>query len=623
MNRCRAFSRFHMEILEPRVTPSITWVGSSGDWDTPGNWSSGNVPGAGDDVVINVAGISVTHKESNADSVHSLTSQDPILMSAGSLAIGADSTLSGAMSVKNSTLSTSAKVTLNGSLDWTYGTLSGSGVINANGGMTVDDLAGGGEALSGVTLNNNGDFNWMEGTIGGGFLLENGAVLNNDAGATINARNSRLDANISEISNGGGTPSALNNLGTFMVAGGTNSYSVSMDVLFNNSGTISLSGGTTLDIRGGGTHGGKFIVPALSTLQFDSDNTLSISSSIAAAGTVTFTSGTISEAGSYDVTGFTIVAGGTVTFSNPITSLGNPLQIKSGTAVFDTGSPISVSELDLAGTLDGTDPITVTQVLDWTGGTMAGDSTTTLVPGTIVTLGGQIDGRTLINEAFVTDDTGVEFSNGGVLDNVAGATWSIEQDALYDSLDGTGTFNNAGTLVVSSGPGILQSFNFDFNNGGLMQIQSGALSLTGGSDDTGRFMVPAGTTLDFEGTATLEPGSSVSGTGTFSVSGSSFSTGFGGAVFEAGSYNVSGTTVVGNGFTLHFYRSGHGPRPGAFRLMVPPSNSQPDLPSACRFSGSGRRPGRHRSSHRDRSARIFGRRECSPPRQRRLLQRQP
>src|SRR5207253_1704917 len=49
--------------LEDRTLPStVTWINpGSGDWNTASNWSSGAVPGAADDVVINVPGITVTH----------------------------------------------------------------------------------------------------------------------------------------------------------------------------------------------------------------------------------------------------------------------------------------------------------------------------------------------------------------------------------------------------------------------------------------------------------------------------------------------------------------------------------------------------------------------------------
>ena len=51
---------------------TVSWVASSGDWNTPANWSTGALPGPDDDVVMDVpALITVTHS-SGAHSVKSL-----------------------------------------------------------------------------------------------------------------------------------------------------------------------------------------------------------------------------------------------------------------------------------------------------------------------------------------------------------------------------------------------------------------------------------------------------------------------------------------------------------------------------------------------------------------------
>jgi hypothetical protein len=45
-----------VEVLEPRrLLAAISWVSTtSGSWDVASNWSTDAVPGAGDDVVIDV-----------------------------------------------------------------------------------------------------------------------------------------------------------------------------------------------------------------------------------------------------------------------------------------------------------------------------------------------------------------------------------------------------------------------------------------------------------------------------------------------------------------------------------------------------------------------------------------
>src|SRR6266849_1626555 len=51
-----------IELLEDRTLLStVSWIGGSGDWNDTSHWSTGALPGATDDVQINVSGITVTH----------------------------------------------------------------------------------------------------------------------------------------------------------------------------------------------------------------------------------------------------------------------------------------------------------------------------------------------------------------------------------------------------------------------------------------------------------------------------------------------------------------------------------------------------------------------------------
>lgn len=66
---------------------TVSWVGGSGDWDTPSNWSTATLPGPNDDVVIDRPGdITVTHS-SGTHSVKSLQSQEAFFLSGGSLTV--------------------------------------------------------------------------------------------------------------------------------------------------------------------------------------------------------------------------------------------------------------------------------------------------------------------------------------------------------------------------------------------------------------------------------------------------------------------------------------------------------------------------------------------------------
>ncbi len=95
-------------MLEPRqLLSTITWnntvAPTGGDWDIPLNWSPAQVPGAGDDAVINLASAGTVLLSSNqADGVQSLATNPntTLTVSDGSLSLGAgNSTLGGPVNV--------------------------------------------------------------------------------------------------------------------------------------------------------------------------------------------------------------------------------------------------------------------------------------------------------------------------------------------------------------------------------------------------------------------------------------------------------------------------------------------------------------------------------------------
>jgi hypothetical protein len=126
--------------LEDRVLPTtVNWINpNSGNWDTAANWSTGSVPGAGDDVVINTTGaVTVTIQAGDYESVHSLTtaSNDTLSITGGSLIVAANSTLSGGLAITGGSLTASGSGT----------TLTAAGATNIS---TADLFAEGGATLS-------------------------------------------------------------------------------------------------------------------------------------------------------------------------------------------------------------------------------------------------------------------------------------------------------------------------------------------------------------------------------------------------------------------------------------------------------------------------------------------
>ncbi len=77
-----------VEALEERTVPAtVSWINpAGGDWATAANWSTGAVPGTGDDVLLNLPGsVTVTHTGNVTDTVNSLSNSDILAMSAGIL----------------------------------------------------------------------------------------------------------------------------------------------------------------------------------------------------------------------------------------------------------------------------------------------------------------------------------------------------------------------------------------------------------------------------------------------------------------------------------------------------------------------------------------------------------
>jgi hypothetical protein len=145
-----------LEALEDRFLPStVTWINpAGGDWDTPSNWSTGQVPGAGDSVVIDLGsqnGFTVSHSASVADAVTSISSQDAIRISNGSLSYAADSLIAANLTISGGTLEGAGNLTVSGQFTWNGGTLSGTGIatITAAGGAALD---GGPNPGAAVTL---------------------------------------------------------------------------------------------------------------------------------------------------------------------------------------------------------------------------------------------------------------------------------------------------------------------------------------------------------------------------------------------------------------------------------------------------------------------------------------
>jgi len=529
----------------------VFWDGpNNGTWHTPTNWSTNVVPGPNDDVIIDVPGnITVRHTQGTTGpgvgttSIKSLLCLESFELSNGTLILAEDSDMINNVTLLGGTLRGKGDFAVTGLLTW-------AGSINTDMRDSSRTIAYGGMNISGFQksffdgrdIDNVGTATLSTLLIGG-----TGSYFNNLKNATFIAQNNALF-----------TLGTFNNSGTFIKPGNSAVTFNGMDL--NNTGTVDLQGGTL--ILGGGTNGGASagIIKGTgqATLEFGIGPTYTFSpTATISVPHVIFRGSTVNISGSYEATRSTSINGGQANFIGKVTSLSDSVSIRGGTANFSNlEGVITVKKITLFGTLTGTSDLRVTGQLDWTGGTMSGTSSTTILPGAVMNISGTNikywSQRTINNAGTVTWTGNSDIAAGfnATFNNLANATFDIQNDpnlADNGSIYRTYTFfNNAGTLIKSGGSGKTTLVAF-FNNTGTVEVRSGTLSFYNwGGASSGSFTGLAGTTLDFWGvTHDFSEASSITAP-RVTFTGNT-------VVNIYGSYNVTGSTVINAADKVNFY----------------------------------------------------------------------
>jgi len=481
-----------------------------------------------------------------------------------SYTLDAGTTISGTgiVAINGGTIDVAGAVTCTGLIDFSSGIITGTGTLTidstmnwTDGAMTKSDGSGTADVASSGTLNMGGttsDTDYTEGLYGWtlnnygtatlstyynteGLYFYNGGTLDNEAGASFSFA---TDSNI--VAYGGSPPGGtVNNQGTFAKTGGTCTSTVSYDafnsdvVAFNQSGSgIVEAESGTLSLIGGGTFSGSS-----SSLAAASGATLALgggSFSVNAvdasgAGTIAVVGSPVSVTVSGDLdstAALFVVRNGNGTLAIDGASTIATLSMSGGT--LSCNSTLTVATLSMSGgTLSGTSTLTVSGTTTWTGGTMSGTGATDADGG--LTLGGTtsgtgyeetLDGWTLNNYGTATlscytTGQGLYLADAGVLDNEAGASFSITTDAYIQSTgysSPAGTVDNQGTFAKTGGSTTsLVGYNngdgtVTFSNSGTLEALSGTLYLDGpfsnfsGTTLTGGSYIVA-TTLEFNNAA--------------------------------------------------------------------------------------------------------------------------
>src|SRR5689334_16539364 len=86
--RVRSRAAFFERLEERALLSAVSWINASGgSWNVTANWSGNAVPRASDDVTIDLPGtVTITHS-AGSDTIHSLTSQESLSLSGGTLTV--------------------------------------------------------------------------------------------------------------------------------------------------------------------------------------------------------------------------------------------------------------------------------------------------------------------------------------------------------------------------------------------------------------------------------------------------------------------------------------------------------------------------------------------------------
>jgi uncharacterized membrane protein len=276
----------------------------------------------------------------------------------------------------------------------------------------------------------------------------------------------------------------------------------------------------------------------------------------------------------------TIGSGATVTSNGADTALS--IQVASGSSLDVAFSLIlgAPSEIDgglmlLGGTMTLGGTLTLKGTTQWNsdafinlnGDTLANQGTMTLGPlasfGQRLMASSDTQGGMLVNSGTITEQAKalLTLNDSVELSNTANGKYVFAGDNSLADEQGACLLVNAGTIEKTAGTGT-SSVNVAFSNtGGMLQVDSGTLSLAGGPTNAigtstgGTFIVGTNATLDLTGNRignTFTGTYTASGGGTVSLSSGVLNIGGGGATFNfpAGMFQWTGGVINVQGNTL-------------------------------------------------------------------------
>jgi hypothetical protein len=411
-----------------------------------------------------------------------------------------------------------------GQLSWTGGAMNGTGttMIAASGALNISGTNS--TILAGWRITNAGTVTW-NGT--GAIALSNGSVVDNMSGGMFLAQ-----GHGAFVYSGGAAPSFVNE-GIFRKSVDTGVIQFTAGISFSNlnmldiqtgvlrldgpvsdSGSLALASNAQVIENGALMHSGTATLQANASLLLGGGGSETGSYSLGNGARLAFNAGS-----------FALNAGTSITGTGRV-------DIAGGTVSVNTA--LSIVNADIAaGTLTGDSNFTVTGVLTWRGGTMAGAGTTAITASGQLLLSGDATkydlGRPIANNGTIMwDGSGaIYLGNGSTIDNAPGATFTAVSGAALLANDATAlTFVNEGLFVKDAVNGSVTTIGagVTFTNTGTVNLNRGTLLLAGGGTNSSTFNLGANTALNFAaGSFNLNAGSALNGPGLVQITGATVS----------------------------------------------------------------------------------------------------